>query len=264
MTHLFDVWPEFSGMCAGKRLMLFFDYDGTLAPIQPTPPQAFLSAENRRLLEVLARRCQIIIISGRALTDLKQKVGIEGLVYVGNHGLEIEGEDLKFEGVVPAEYLEIMASVKEKIAERLSVIAGVLIEDKGLTLSVHYRLVRPDQFSQVVAAVEEECFEYLKQNKISLNAGKKVIELKPPVTWDKGKASLWLLEKQEMTAPEGRVFPIYVGDDVTDEDAFGALKSKGTTVFVGEQGPSQAQYYLKDPSEVTQLLGRLPAIFSSS
>ena len=89
------------------------------------------------------------------------------------------------------------------------------------------------------------------------HAGKKVLEIRPPLAWDKGKAALWLLRKQELAYGRGNVVPVYIGDDSTDEDAFEALKGRGVTVFVGPPRLSAAQYYLKQTQEVTELMKRI-------
>jgi len=95
---------------------------------------------------------------------------------------------------------------------------------------------------------------YTARGKIKINSGKKVYEIRPPVKWDKGKAVLWLIAKQRFVLGKDKIFPIYIGDDVTDEDAFRVLKKKGLTIFVGEPGNNTASYYLKDTNEVVRFL----------
>ncbi len=95
---------------------------------------------------------------------------------------------------------------------------------------------------------------YRRKSEIKVHSGKKVFELKPPVEWDKGKAALWLLRKQEILNGKGNVLPVYIGDDSTDEDAFQALKDKGITVFVGRSRFIRAGYCLGGPTEVTEFL----------
>ena len=266
MTHLFGAWKEFlrswSVGTPGRHLMLFFDYDGTLTPIEATPQRALLSPQTRQVLKDLAgfTACSLVIISGRALADLKKKVGLEGIAYVGNHGLEIEDRDFHFEDPVPADFLSTLKTIQEKIRKRLAPIDGILIEDKGLTLSVHYRLANALKEPVIRDIVEEICSPFQIRHKIRIDRGKKVLELKPALDWNKGKAVLWLLHKRALSQGAGGVFAVYVGDDVTDEDAFKALQNKGATVFVGEPGPSHAQYYLKNPGEVVEFLNRLRTI----
>ena len=128
------------------------------------------------------------------------------------------------------------------------------MEDKGVTLSVHYRMVGRDKEFLVRRIFEYVCLPYRRQNRIKIYEGKKVLEVRPPVEWDKGKAALWLLRKQEILKGKGGVLPVYLGDDSTDEDAFSALKNKGITVYVGNPQSTAAQYCLADTTEVTELL----------
>jgi trehalose-phosphatase len=242
---------------ADKNIILFLDYDGTLTPIAASPSQAFLSSENKELIESLVQipAFQMVIISGRSLIDVKQMAGIKGIIYIGNHGWEIEGASMHFESLVPVQVSSIMEKIKYELITQLSDIKGAFVEDKGLTLSVHYRLVGREKEFLVRRIFEHICMPYRRQNEIKVHAGKKVLELRPPVEWDKGKAALWLLRKQEILKGKGNVLPVYIGDDSTDEDAFEALKDKGITVLVGPPRRfSAAQYFLAGPQEVTEFL----------
>ena len=129
----------------------------------------------------------------------------------------------------------MMQRIKYELIAQLSEIQGAFVEDKGVTLSVHYRMVARDKEFLVRRIFDHICMPYRRQNMVKIHAGKKVLELRPPVEWDKGKAALWLLRKQEILHGKGNVLPVYIGDDSTDEDAFIALKNKGITVFVGRQ-----------------------------
>ena len=113
MRYLFEYWNKLKGDFARKAVALFLDYDGTLTPIVQTPDKAVLSFKNRRLLEKLIKNhlCKLAIISGRALKDIKKKVDIPGIVYVGNHGLEIEGPKIKFESQVSLRYKRILTGL---------------------------------------------------------------------------------------------------------------------------------------------------------
>ena len=256
MKNMLESWKNIAQLWADKNIILFLDYDGTLTPIAQSPAQAVLSLENKELIERLVKmpRYQLVIISGRKLTEVKQMVGVQGVLYIGNHGWEIEGSSLHFESLIGIEISSIIERIKYELITQLSDIPGAFVEDKGVTLSVHYRLVARDKEFLVRRIFEHICMPYCRQNMIKVHAGKKVLELKPCVQWDKGKAALWLLRKQEILKGKGNILPVYIGDDTTDEDAFEALKNKGITVLVGKQKFSAAQYYLADPTEVTELL----------
>jgi trehalose 6-phosphate phosphatase len=168
--------------------------------------------------------------------------------------LEIEGPKIKFESQLSPRIKSIIRRIYEDAVSKLSKIKGVLIEDKGLTISVHYRLVDKKDIQEFLSIFAEITDPYIVRDKIRINSGKKVYEIRPPVMWDKGKIVLWLLARQHFFLEKDKILPIYIGDDVTDEDAFKVLKKKGLTVFVGEQGNSEAQYYLKTTEEVTEFL----------
>ncbi len=256
MKNLFRHWDNLEKELSDKYIILFLDYDGTLTPIVSTPEKAFISQEVKGLLNELSKSptCKLAIISGRSLSDIKALVGLKDIIYAGNHGLEIEGPKIKFESQVSPRLKSIIRHIYEDAVSKLSKIKGVLIEDKGLTISVHYRLVDEKDIREFLSIFNEITGSYIVRSKIKINTGKKVYEIRPPVMWDKGKVVLWLLAREEFLSGKNKIFPVYIGDDVTDEDAFKALKNKGLTIFVGEQSNSAAQYYLKTIEEVTEFL----------
>lgn len=259
MVYLFSDRDKLREILKDKFIYLFLDYDGTLTPISRRPDKAPISKRAKRLLSRLSKspRCKLAIVSGRALKDIKGIVDTAGIVYVGNHGLEIEGPKLKFKSIVPAGFRELLQEIKHDLNKRLISIKGIFLEDKGYTLSLHYRLVSKKHIPLVRTAFHEAVMSYLVRNKVKINSGKKVLEIRPPIRWDKGKSILWLLARQEFASKDNTVFPVYIGDDITDEDAFRSLKDKGLTVFVGKPKKTRARYYLKSPREVMELLIRI-------
>jgi len=231
-----------------------------LTPIAPTPEMAIFPAENREILGIMGRNphCSLAVVSGRALADVKARVGIPNIMYIGNHGLEAEGPQFYFESLAPPQDKETMDHLKRDLNREIDGIEGVFIEDKGLTLSVHYRLAHVEDEPVIQKIVLKTCHPYLAEKKIHLWEGKKVLEIRPSLDWDKGKAVLWLIARERMGCHEGEgVFPIYVGDDVTDEDAFRAIQGQGLGILVGLSDLSDAQYYLNGPDEVTEFLRHL-------
>ena len=154
----------------------------------------------------------------------------------------------------------VLGQIRKDLQQRLSSIRGAFVEDKGLSLSLHYRAVEKKQIPKIKTIFYETVILYLRRDKIKIKPGKMVLEVRPKTEWDKGKVVLWLLARQIFAAQKSKVFPIYIGDDLTDEDAFKALKNKGLTVFVGEPKESYAQYYLKNPKEVIDFLRRISEI----
>ena len=256
MDYLFAKWDKIKGELSNKFIFLFLDYDGTLTPIVEIPDKAVISKESRELLKKLSKspNCALAIISGRSLSDIKGIVGLKDIIYAGNHGLEIEGPKIKFESQVSPRLKSIIRYIYKDAVSKLAKIKGVLIEDKGLTISIHYRLVDEKDVHRFLSIFNEITDLYLVRGKIKINPGKKVYEIRPPVMWDKGKVVLWLLARQQFLSGKNKIFPVYIGDDVTDEDAFKVLKKKGLTIFVGEKAGSAAQYYLKTTEEVTEFL----------
>lgn len=262
MRNIFYYWDELEKKLSNKYIMLFLDYDGTLTPIVETPDKAVISQNTKDLLVKLSasHHCKVAIISGRSLRDIRALVGLKDIIYAGNHGLEIEGPKIKFESQVSPRLKSIIRHIYEDAVSKLSKIKGVLIEYKRLTISVHYRLVDKKDNQEFLGIFNEITDPYIARGKIKINSGKKVYEIKPPVMWDKGKVVLWLLARQQFLLERNKILPIYIGDDVTDEDAFEALKNKGLTVFVGRPKKSNAQYYLKDPTEVIEFLKEILAV----
>jgi len=259
MEYLFDQWGNIKRKLNNKHVLFFFDYDGTLTPIAQTPQKAVIPGNAKELLKKLSQKpnCTLAIISGRALEDIKHIVGLKGIVYVGNHGLEIEGPKIKFESQVSPRLTSVIRNIYEDMVNKLSKIKGVLIEDKGLAISVHYRLVDAKDIQEFLGIFTEITEPFTVRGKIKISEGKKVYEIRPPVAWDKGKTVLWLLARQQFLVGEDKIFPAYLGDDITDEDAFRALKNKGLTIFVGKPKVSEAAYYVKNTEEVTRFINQV-------
>jgi len=256
MRYLFGRWDEIERKLKEKHTFLFLDFDGTLVPIATAPDKAILSKETEEVLKKISENSKhkLAIISGRALKDIKNMVGLRKIIYVGNHGFEIEGPKIKFTRRVSSEYKATLAKIKERLSEKLSKVRGFFIEDKGQTLSVHYRLVSKDNIPFVEVVFHETVILHRVKDRIKIKPGKMVFEISPPVEWDKGKVALWLLARQKFILKNKGIFPVYIGDDVTDEDAFKVLRNKGLTVFVGKPKISYAAYYLKDTKEVIKFL----------
>lgn len=237
-----------------RKLCLFLDYDGTLSPIASRPKEATLSPEMRSLLEDLAAApdCKVYIVSGRSLKDIKETVGIGNIGYIGNHGFEMDVPHVVFGNFNFEQTRKVLVSLKTEIEKAVSSFKGSFVEDKGVTLSVHYRLLEFGLQASIQGLLDEIVKPFVARGEVSVSPGKKVFEIKPPVEWDKGRAVLWLLDKLQKA--EGKMpAVVYIGDDRTDEDAFRALKGKGVIIKVGE-GETAAEYVLKEQGEVAVLL----------
>ncbi len=262
MQYLFDVRDKVAHrLKSANHILLLSDYDGTLTPIVDKPELAALPQEIRKLLRKLAksRRYTVGIVSGRALPDLKNRVGLEGIIYAGNHGLEIEGFGSSFFEPIAEEMRPFLRMLNQALSATLRGIKGAFVEDKGLTLSVHYRTVDGTEQRKVEDAFSRITDPLRVTGKIKITRGKKVYEIRPPVDWDKGKAIAWLMAKCREVRGRGGALPIYLGDDLTDEDGFKAIeRNNGVSIFVGEGSlQSVARYFLKSPEEVAQFLKML-------
>ena len=262
MQYLFDVWNKVAHrLKSANHVLLLSDFDGTLIPIVDRPESAVIPPETGKLLRTLAknRRYTVGVVSGRALADLRGKVDVEGIIYAGNHGLEIEGFGSNFLEPIAEEMRPFFQMLNQALSATLRGIKGVFVEDKGLTLSVHYRSVDDTEEKKVMDAFSRVTDPLHVTGRIRITQGKKVYEIRPPVDWDKGKAIAWLIARCRETRGKSGALPIYLGDDLTDEDGFKVIeKNNGISIFVGGEGfQSVARYFLKSPEEVTELLKML-------
>jgi len=263
LEHLLSAWPKIiKQLKSARHTLLLLDYDGTLTPIMERPELANLPESTRLMLEALAQRYNFTVgvISGRALADLKDKVSIPGIIYAGNHGLEIEGSGISFVNPLAEELRPILRIMHYVLSRTLGAIKGVLVENKGLSLSVHYRLVEERRAREVERIVKRVVGGAEATGQTKITSGKKVYEVRPAVTWDKGKAVKLLMKRYGKGGRKSELLPIFLGDDLTDEDGFRVIENYGSgiSVFVGEEAQhSTARYFLKSPSEVAIFLDML-------
>lgn len=245
---------ELKANVRNRRAVVFLDYDGTLTPIVNRPEDAVLSDDMRATVRELAATCPVVIITGRVLADIQEMVGLDGITYAGSHGFDIAGQrGGRTQHKVGAEYVPIIAQAAQDIRDRLKPIKGALVEDKIYNVAVHYRMVRKEEVARVERAVDAVLAKHPGLRK---SAGKKVFELRPEIDWGKGKAVLWLLQALELEASD--VVPIYLGDDVTDRDAFNALRGRGISILVADDAQATtADYRLANPAEVRLFLSQL-------
>lgn len=254
MPHLLNVWPRVSRqIAASDHVLLLSDYDGTLAPIAERPDLAVLPVKTREGLLAIqnSSRFTLGIVSGRGLADVRDMVGITGLIYAGNHGLEIEGPDGTFTHTEAKRLRPYLNLLLQALRDRLSGLEGVYVEGKGLTFSVHYRLTPEKLRPEVMAGFDEILTPVANDDKVRITRGKEVLEVRPNVDWHKGRAIALIAGK----FPPGTL-TIYLGDDLTDEDGFEAVHElNGISVFVGPaRQPTRALYRVDSPAEVAKTL----------
>lgn len=247
---------------------LFCDYDGVLAPIVQRPQDARLSEEMLHLLRRLSNHdsMHMNIVSGRSLADISMRVGVPGIMYAGNHGLEIDGPGIRKIQQLPNRMHDTMHALAETLQRAMRPYPGVIVEDKTLVVAVHFRQAEPGHIPLVLSEFSALVDERNADRLLRVTYGKCVIEVRPNVDWNKGKAVQFLLERRHGANWPKRVLPIYLGDDETDEDAFLALRDHGIAIRVGHPSSagSAACYTLENTDEVHIFLDQLLLTFCSS
>lgn len=223
-------------------VLLAFDFDGTLAPIVGDPSCARLRASTQALFDQVTRRYTCAVISGRAKRDALERLGrVQLWEAVGNHGAELRAQ--------PEGYEERVRAWRPQLEARLRGHPGVVIEDKGISLSVHYRHAADPEGA--LAAIYDVTSRFERSR---VFGGKKVINILPDDAPHKGTAL------DCMRRWSGCTLAIYIGDDVTDEDAFALPSDTVLSIRVGESPTSRARYFVNDQREVDDLLERLLAL----
>lgn len=228
------------------KILLLLDYDGTLTPLRSRPELARLPHSRLAFLKKLARnpRLKLAIISGRSLSSLKKMVPLQGAVLIGNHGLEMEIAGRQWRHPAVKKFRPRLEKIKMALGD-IKKFPGVWIEDKGGTISLHYRQLPSGLIPSFLKWFQKIILRFGRGYR--LIAGKKVLELRPPVKWNKGSAALMLIDLY----PDH--LPIALGDDLTDEDVFSSLKKQGLSFKVGP-GKSAADLRLSGVTEVYRFL----------
>ncbi len=238
----------------GRPLALFLDYDGTLTPIVDDPAAATLAPGMREVLRQLATQYTVALVSGRDLHTLRNFVQLDNVYYAGSHGFDIAGPNgLEKRNREGEACLEDLGRANAEIEAVVRGIKGCEIERKAFATAVHYRNAPETEAENIARMIGKIVARYPK---LQTGGGKKVIEVRPAVDWDKGRAVLWLL--QVLNLDDRRTIPIYIGDDLTDEDAFAALSGRGIAIYVGQlDRPTAAGYRLEDVRQVREFLESL-------
>lgn len=235
-----------SRLAVAARRLVLCDYDGTLVPLAERPELAPLPNATRTLLAALAAapHTTVGVVSGRALDDVRSLVDLPELLYAGNHGLQIAGPGLHFVQPEAARWRPELTALAGQLERAIAPLAGAWVEDKGLTLAVHFRQVAEAQRPRVAEVVRA-----IVAGRWRLGEGHCVYDVRPPVDWHKGAAALWIAER----IGRAGLGVVYLGDDRTDEDAFAALASE-ITIQVGGDGPTAARYRAPSPAAATEFL----------
>lgn len=258
LTHL----PQLFAQAKNKRVTVFMDYDGTLTPIVKDPDRAFMSDQMRGVVKAVARLFPTAIISGRGREKVEAFVKLKELFYAGSHGMDIVGpklegcEDEALSFQAAAKFAPIMDKIFDDLVERTNSIPGASVEHNKFCVSVHFRNCEPERLEEVIKAVEAVL---AMDKELKATRGRKVLEVRPEVEWNKGHALNHLLDSLALEDTSD-VMPIYIGDDRTDEDAFAVLnhRDNGVGILVSTKvKKTEAVYRVRDPTEVMTFLTSL-------
>ncbi|MBI3098134.1 MAG: trehalose-phosphatase [Planctomycetes bacterium] len=255
---LIESLRRLTGWDDSPPLALIFDFDGTLSPIVPRPKNARLDLTLRRLLERLAsrRKVSIAVVSGRSLADLRLRTGLSGAALFGNHGAEFRFPDGHESRGFARSGRESIRRAERALSQKLAGCAGLEMENKGPALSIHYRRVRRMNRAAVRREVDAVARRYA--GIVETLRGKCVLELRLRGLPDKGDAVRRLLRA---LAPG--THPVYFGDDITDRDAFRAVRGRGWSVQVGTgRGFRSVDFTLSGPRELRRQLQQLSAFLA--
>jgi alpha,alpha-trehalase len=207
-------YGQLVGITGARESMLFLDYDGTLSPIVSDPEAASLVDGAAEALEMVAGVCPVAILSGRDLADVRSRVGIPGIWYAGSHGFELTGPDGTYHcNEAAATFVPIFERVAAELHDVLAAIPGVRVEHKRFAVAVHYREVSPEFVGEIVSTTHK----LGARDGLRVTSGRMLVELRPDIDWDKGTTLAWIRDRID---PTDSLLPIYIGDDLTDEDAF--------------------------------------------
>lgn len=249
------------------RVFFFLDYDGTLTPIVNKPARAILKKATRSVLRRLSclPGVKLAVVSGRSLEDLQGMVGsIPEIIYVGNHGLEMKGKDLDWSHPLVRQISKIMGRIWDGLERGLRPVKGMLLENKTVGISLHYRLVAEGKVADLYRDFQKIMIPWVRLGLVHIEEGKKVWEIRPKSRlWNKGRVVQWLLRRHRR---QGSFLPVCIGDDRTDEDAFKALQKVGLTVKVtgNPRAISAAKFYIHSPDEVCSFMEQVVKIRGSN
>jgi trehalose 6-phosphate phosphatase len=224
---------------------LFLDFDGTLVELAEAPDAISISAEVAPLLARLGERLEgrLAVVSGRSIADLEKHLECSGFAVSGSHGLELR---LRDGSRIPLAAQHDLSGARERLERLAAEAPGLLIEDKPFGIALHYRQAPNEE-----ARAMEVMAELARTTGLSLQQGKMVIELRPAGA-DKGDAVRALMAEPDFAGAR----PLFVGDDLTDEDAFAAAASMGGSgILVGAGRESAARWRLPDVAAVIGWLG---------
>jgi trehalose 6-phosphate phosphatase len=256
MEYLGDKKTFIKNYLEGKSIFLFLDYDGTLAPITSRPELAMIPINTRRALVKLCSnpRMRLAIVSGRSAGDLKARMSLRNAIYVGNHGWEIKEEGRPYKVNQSREARYGLFDVYQTLLEKVGNMPGVIVENKGFTLSVHYRRVNFFRIPHLKSTVGKILSIYRNNNILQNTEGDKVIEISPVSALTRGGVARQLFDRESQK--KGDFMPVCIANGL-GEELFDAFAGEGLNIRVGRNAKSGAGFYLNDIDDVQELLHEL-------
>jgi trehalose-phosphatase len=255
-----EVVRAISGRPKGTRLLFLSDYDGTLAEFDPDPSIPRPSKETAELICTLSAREDLSfgIVSGRRIADLRTRTQLPGRAYLaGLHGMEIEVGSERWQHPDLNHARQHVRALYERLCDLPGRHSGLVIEDKHASLAVHVRGVTPELRNTALVEANRRAQPLMATGKLRRMSGNMVLEFLPNIAAHKGDATRWIVKHVENRCREP-VWTVFVGDDVSDEDAFRAI-TRGIGVLVGRRLTS-ATHTLTDTREVCRLLRHLAGV----
>jgi trehalose 6-phosphate phosphatase len=242
-----------SAILTEKKLVLFLNYDGTLTPLVDKPDEAQVEDEMKKIIAELSKRYLVVIMTGRDPQEVKRDIGIDQVIYAGNHGFDILGQRFSMLQTKGLRMKPIVRAISEKLQSELGDVKGLTFEEKKFNVAIHYRHADNTKYEHVKKTIESAVSQY---KSLRLMGGQKVFEILPNVDWGKGSAIRWILKTNKIRWSKASVF--YIGDDLTDEFAFRTIRTRGTAILVSDEDrESAAHFRLKDIGEVKEFLKKI-------
>lgn len=252
-----DIAREIRARVAGSHLLVLCDFDGTLCEFDPDPHAVWLPESLREALNAIAARgdATVGLVSGRRLDDIRTRAYLSDTAYyAGFHGLEIEGQGARFTHPDAAAVRDVIHAVSASLASELHRLGGVFLENKDLSIVIHFRAATTDVQLQAQQIFDRHARPYVESGGLRVMHGSCARELMPNIRWNKGTAVAWICDHVQRR--HGSAWPLYVGDDVTDEDAFKFVRDRGIGVAASDR-VTGADFKVDGPGGVETLLNGL-------
>lgn len=237
----------------GRHLVLLLDFDGTLCEFEANPAAVELPAARRCAIERLQERATVGIVSGRRMEDVRARCAIPGAIVAGLHGLEIDGQGERYVHPDLEKASAAVADVTETLRTVAAGIPGAFVEDKGASVALHFREADADGQRAALEAFASAAAPHVDSGQLRVMRGSYVLELLPNIDWNKGNAVRWILDRLERQ--KGPLFAVYIGDDVTDQDALATVEPEGLAIAASDR--VTAKVHVDGPVGVERFLHAL-------